>query len=265
MKEKNGEKTSKKTGKIEKAWQSFRGHIQKIQWKRAFSWLGKIPWKAMLKRIRKIKLRRLLPACCFLICLGVLLSGMAFVISAAVCDKTQDRILTKEQLQDMEGEFDCILVLGCRVYDDGRLSHMLEDRVSTAVTLYQAGVCETILMSGDSQTENYDEVGTMKNAAIEAGVPEDAIVTDPAGLSTYDSIARLLRVYEGKRVIIVTQNYHLYRALYIAEKMDVEAYGVSADLRPYSGQFKYEVREIFARCKDVVYALKQPQAAEAFS
>ena len=63
----------------------------------------------------------------------------------------------------------------------------------------------------------------------------------------------------------MTQNYHLYRALYIAEKMDVEAYGVGADLRPYSGQFKYEVREIFARCKDVVYALKQPQAAEAFS
>jgi vancomycin permeability regulator SanA len=115
-------------------------------------------------------------------------------------------------------------------------------------------------MSGDSRTDDYDEVGAMRGAAIAAGVPAEAIVIDPAGLSTYDSIVRLAEVYGGRRVVIVTQSYHLYRALYLAEKLGLDAYGVSADLRSYAGQGKREVREVLARCKDVVYALKRPPA-----
>ena len=236
--------------------------IKNIQWKSVFSWLFRIPWRAIWRRARRLFVRRLLPACCFLLCLCILLGSGFLAVSAAVCDKTEDRIVTVEQLKALDVDFDCILVLGCRVHSDGSLSHMLEDRVATAVSLYQAGICGKLLMSGDSRSVNYDETGAMKIAAIEAGVPEEAILTDPAGLSTYDSIARLLQVYEGKKVVIVTQEYHLYRALYIAEKLGVEAYGVGADRRTYVGQFKYDVREVFARCKDVFYALTKPPAAE---
>ena len=100
----------------------------------------------------------------------------------------------------------------------------------------------------------------MKAAAEAAGIPQEAILTDPLGLSTYDSIARLSALYEGKRVLIVTQSYHLYRALYVAERLGLEAYGVSADLRSYVGQIKYDVREVAARCKDVFYAEVKPVA-----
>jgi vancomycin permeability regulator SanA len=205
--------------------------------------------------------RYVIPVGCFLLCIAVLLGGFACIISAAVCHKTGDRIVSIEQLSEMEGEFDCIFVLGCRVLSNGTPSAMLDDRISTAVMLYQNGVSERILMSGDSRTEWYDETGTMKSVAIAKGVPAEAILTDPMGLSTYDSLARLLRVWEGKRVVIVTQEYHLYRSLYIAEKLGIEAYGVSADMRPYAGQIKYDLREILARCKDVLYALKKPTPA----
>jgi len=127
--------------------------------------------------------------------------------------------------------------------------------------LYQAGIGDAILMSGDSRSVYYDETGAMRKAAMASGVPEEAILTDPMGLSTYDSVARLLKVWRFQRVVIVTQEYHLYRALYIAEKLGIEAYGVAADKRPYAGQLKYDLREIFARCKDVFYALEQPTPA----
>ena len=107
-------------------------------------------------------------------------------------------------------------------------------------------------MSGD-RSEGYDEVGAMQREAERLGVPEDKILIDPKGYSTYESIFNLLQQYKGKKVLIVTQKYHLYRALYIAEKLGVEAYGVSANLRSYTKQFKYDMREILARVKDVFW------------
>ncbi len=221
-----------------------------------FARFPKWGWKRCLPIMR----RYLIPTCAFLLCVGILFFGMLCTVSAAVCDKMRDRIVTADELVAMEGEFDCILVLGCRVYSDGTPSPMLDDRISTAVMLYENGVSSRVLMSGDSRSVGYDETGVMLEVAIALGVPEDAIQTDPMGLSTYDSIARYHHIWEGRRIVIVTQEYHLYRALYIAEKLGMEAYGVSADQRPYAGQFKYDLREIFARCKDVVYALKKPMA-----
>ena len=258
MKKKSAPRSKRKKEKTASVWE----RIKTIKWKKTFSWLLRIPWRAIGRVVHRIFVRRLLPACCFLLCGAILLAGGFLSVSAAVCDKTEDRIVTIDQLKEIDVEFDYILVLGCRVYSDGRLSHMLEDRVTTAVTVWQAGVCDRILMSGDSRSVYYDETGAMKRAAIEAGVPEEAILTDPAGLSTYDSVARALQAYQGKRVVIITQEYHLYRALYLAEKLGMEAYGVSADRRPYVGQIKYDVREVFARCKDVYYGLTQPSAAE---
>ena len=205
--------------------------------------------------------RYVMPTVAFLLCISLILFGILCAVSAAVCHKTARRIVTADQLAEMEGEFDCILVLGCRVYADGTPSAMLSDRLTTAIGLYESEISKKILMSGDSRSVWYDETGAMKEVALTGGVPEEAILTDPMGLSTYDSIARLLRVWSGKRVVIVTQEYHLYRALYIAEKLGIEAYSVSADQRSYAGQIKFEMREIFARCKDVYYALEQPTPA----
>ena len=137
---------------------------------------------------------------------------------------------------------------------------MLSDRVQTSIALYEAGFCDKILMSGDHKDQYYNEVDPMKEVAVASGVPEEEILIDPLGLSTYDSIVRLARLYKGKRVLIVTQSYHLYRALYVADKVGLNAYGVSADLRSYRGQFKYDLREILARCKDVFYAEARPSA-----
>ena len=237
--------------------------LKKIPWDKIFGWIFLIPWGRILRAVGRFLRKRMLPTCCFLTCIGILIGIFFLSVSGAVCDKTRDRILTVEELEQIEGDFDCILVLGCRVYSDGSMSPMLSDRVTTGIALYRAGISPKVLMSGDSSSSAYyDEVGAMRQAAIEAGVPEEAILTDPMGLSTYDSVARLLEEYKGRRVVIVTQEYHLYRALYIAEKLGIDAYGISADLRTYQTRFKNETREIFARCKDVLYALEKPTPAE---
>ena len=107
-------------------------------------------------------------------------------------------------------------------------------------------------MSGDRR-EGYDEVGAMEREAKEQGIPANRILLDPKGYSTYESIVNLLKEYKGKRVLIITQEYHLYRAIYIAEKIGIEAYGISADLRPYRKQLLYDLREVIARLKDVLW------------
>lgn len=218
------------------------------------------PKKRRTESVRSV--RRWLPLLALLLGSVLFLCTFVLSISAAVCQKTQARILGEDELVAMEGEFDAVIVLGCKVYDDGRMSARLEDRVSAGVSLHLRGVGETLLMSGDRRTDgSYDEVGAMKDAAIAAGVDEDRVAVDPRGYSTYESMVRLLEVYEGKRVVIVTQTYHLYRALYIAEKLGIEAYGVSADARPYSDWFRSETREILARVKDVFYMQIRPSVS----
>ena len=207
---------------------------------------------AILSRLRVFAWRKLIPWGALLLGSCLFFCACALTISAAVCHKTAPRITTAEALTAAGEHFDVILVLGCAVRPGGTPSHMLEDRIKIGVSLYGAGLADTVLMSGDRH-EGYDEVGTMKAEAQKLGVPAEKIELDPAGFSTYDSIANLLEQYKGKRVLIVTQKYHLYRALYIAEKLGIDAYGVSADLRSYRKQFKYDLREILARVKDVVW------------
>lgn len=208
--------------------------------------------------------RRALPAIC--LAGGVLLAGVltACTLSAAVCDKTADRIVTVDDLTELGTEFDCVIVLGCKVHADGSLSARLHDRVMTGIEVFEAGIGNTLLMSGDRQPDgNYDEVGAMRQAAIEAGVREEAVAIDPIGYSTYESMENLLAEYAGGRVVIVTQEYHLHRALYIAEKLGIDAYGVSADRQEYSDRVKCELREILARVKDVWYVQVKLTGMEA--
>ncbi len=206
----------------------------------------------ILEHLRSFAWRKLIPWCALLLGVCLFLGASVLAISAAVKHKTAPRITTLEALNETGEHFDLILVLGCAVRADGSLSHMLEDRVKTGVSLYEADLADNILMSGD-RSEGYDEVSAMEREAERLGVPTEKILIDPVGYSTYESIVNLLEKHKGKRVLIVTQEYHLHRALYIAEKLGIDAWGVSADLRTYTKQLKYDLREILARVKDVFW------------
>ncbi len=153
---------------------------------------------------------------------------------------------------------DCILILGAGVRSDGSPSHMLEDRLLTGIDLYRNGTTKTLLMSGDHGQEEYDEVNCMKDYAASDGVPTEDIFMDHAGFSTYESMYRAKEVFGAEKIIIVTQKYHLYRALYVAEALGLDAVGVSADLRTYYGQSMRETRELAARVKDFGYTVFRP-------
>lgn len=167
-------------------------------------------------------------------------------------------IIPTDEASDLEN-VDCIVVLGCLVRDDGSLSTMLSDRLNRGIDLYFKGAAPKILMSGDHGQANYDEVNAMKKYAIESGVPSEDVFMDHAGFSTYESIYRAKEIFGADKIIIVTQEYHLYRALYIADKLGIEAYGVSSDYREYTGQSIRDFREILARCKDFGTSILKPK------
>lgn len=161
-----------------------------------------------------------------------------------------DKYIVSAPALDSEG-YDCILVLGAGIREDGTPSDMLKDRLITAIGLYKLGVSDTIFLSGDRSGDHYDEVAVMKSFCLENSIPENSLVCDYIGYSTYESIHNV-RVAEYDKIVVVTQEYHLSRAIYIAQKMDIEAHGISADVRTYRGQFARDVRESFARIKDIV-------------
>lgn len=195
---------------------------------------------------------------CVLVCLGIL-GGLAVLgINAFVKDSTKEQILTSQQAAALT-DVDCILVLGCLVKSDGVPSDMLHDRLQRGVELYDLGAAPKILMTGDHGRDGYDEVDAMKRFAVEAGVPSENVFMDHAGFSTYESMYRARDIFQAKKILIVTQEYHLYRAIYIAESLGLEAYGVAADYRSYSGQLSRDVREMLARVKDFGTSLFQPK------
>ena len=135
---------------------------------------------------------------------------------------------------------------------------MLEDRLKTAIELYEKGISKKIIVSGDHENSDYDEVNVMKNYLIEQGIPSSDVFMDHAGLSTYDSIYRAKYIFKANKVVIVTQKYHLYRALYIAKSLNIKSIGVSANKREYYNQTKRDVREVAARIKDFVKCVIRP-------
>ncbi|MDD2785604.1 MAG: ElyC/SanA/YdcF family protein [Patescibacteria group bacterium] len=150
---------------------------------------------------------------------------------------------------------DAVLVLGAHVFSDGKVSDMLNDRLIEAQELYKLGKADKILVSGDHGQKDYDEVNAMKDFLVERGVPTQDIFMDHAGFSTYESMYRARDVFEIKKVIIVTQGYHLMRAVFDARELGLEAYGVASDLRNYGPVMNsYRLREIAARDKDFFFA-----------
>ena len=136
---------------------------------------------------------------------------------------------------------------------------MLHDRLRRGVELYELGAAPKLLMSGDHGRKGYDEVDAMKHFAVDAGIDSDDVFMDHAGFSTYESMYRAKEIFQAQKIIIVTQEYHLYRAIYIAESLGMEAYGVSSDYRAYSGQVRMDLREMLARVKDFGTSLIQPK------
>lgn len=160
----------------------------------------------------------------------------------------------KSIIQEVEkaNKSDAILVLGCQVMEDGSLSLMLKDRLDKAIELYKQGISEKIIVSGDHGREEYDEVNAMKNYLIENEIPSENIFMDHAGFSTYESLYRASYIFKVESLTVVTQEYHLYRALYIGNELGIKTYGVPAKKTRYYGQSKREIREILARDKDFV-------------
>lgn len=193
-----------------------------------------------------------------LLCLCVLCGVGALVINAHVKHKGGALIMTPEDAVSIE-DADCIIVLGCQVRSDGTPSDMLRDRLDRGIELYFAGVAPKIIMSGDHGQTEYDEVNTMKQYAIDAGIPSEDIFMDHAGFSTYESIYRAKEIFQADNIVVVTQEYHLYRALYIADKFGLTAHGVACDYHIYGGQTNREVREILARNKDFLTSIFKPE------
>lgn len=208
----------------------------------------------MLKKKKKLILRIFIA----LVMIGVL--GVAAVagINGIVIGTASKRILSPEEAAKLT-DVDCILVLGCLVNDGGVPSDMLHDRLRQAVELYRLGAAPKLLMSGDHGRENYDEVDAMKTYAVGEGIASEDVFMDHAGFSTYESMYRAKEVFGAKKVIIVTQEYHLYRAVYIARSLGLDAYGVTSDYNWYLDQFRRDVREVLARVKDFGTSIFKPE------
>ncbi|NPD30731.1 YdcF family protein [Eggerthellaceae bacterium zg-1084] len=149
---------------------------------------------------------------------------------------------------------DAIVVLGASVYVDGTPSDVLRDRLDCAARLYHAGVAPLVVVTGDGHTQENDEPAAMRAYLMAKGVPDEAIIEDGRGYSTYDSIARLQENSTITRVVMVTQRYHLPRALCSAHLLGYSAQGVACDTGTYDDQPLYELREVPARTKDLVKA-----------
>lgn len=206
----------------------------------------------------------------FLLIALVVAAGLyAVCINNYVQKKTVDRIIVKAGTEGLKPDAaevralkkldaQCVMVLGCGVREDGSPTPMLRDRLEAALQLYKAGYAPKLLVSGDNGQEEYNEIYTMYHYLLDAGVPKEDIFCDHAGFSTYESMYRADLIFRVKRMIVVTQSYHLYRALYDAKAMGIDVVGVGADQDTYAGQVNREIREVLARNKDFLYCITKP-------
>lgn len=173
------------------------------------------------------------------------------ITNAVVVGTASSRFVSADEAADA----DAIVVLGAYVHPDGTPSDLLRDRLDSAIALYKANAAPKIIMSGDHGTTSYNEVQGMKRYAIEQGVPAEDIFCDHAGFSTYDTMHRAKSIFGAERIIISTQTYHLYRALYDAQGQGLDALGVPSDLHSYQQQIIWDIREAPARTKDMLMTL----------
>lgn len=185
-----------------------------------------------------------------LACLGGPLLASSWIIYRA-----RPRICPPQQVAPAQ----TAIVLGAYVYNNkGALSPVLQDRVDTAIALYDAGKVDSLLMSGDHGQDDYDEVNAMRIYAEKKGVPRGRIFLDHAGFDTYQSMVRARKVFQVESAVVVTNRFHLDRAVFLAGSQGIRVQGVVADRRRYADD--YEMREFLARCKAFLYVyLLRPQ------
>lgn len=167
-----------------------------------------------------------------------------------VTASTSDQIHELSDHTISSGDYDCILVLGAGLRD-GKPSPMLKDRLDKAISCYEKGLAPKLLMSGDHGRTGYNEVQVMKQYAVDAGIPSSNIFMDHAGFSTYESLVRARDIFGLKKPVVITQKYHIYRALFIGNQLNLDCTGIPTDNFPHGGQAYRTFREYIARCKDV--------------
>ena len=195
-----------------------------------------------------------------MIIVAVITGVISVLISSYVVFSTMNRVVDASDLKGLD--YDYVIVLGAGYRDNYQPSPMLQDRLDTGLAAYQNLNSGKILLSADSMNpSDHDEIRVMREYLLKNGLGADEFEEDPYGISTYDSMWRAARLYKSKKVVIVTQKYHLYRALYIAEKMGMNPVGVASDLHDYGIKMvKYVIREVLARCKDVIWCIRQTPA-----
>jgi vancomycin permeability regulator SanA len=177
--------------------------------------------------------------------------GLACVLVAAVVTVNL-AVLHGGSGGRVEGPIDCALVLGAGLRDDGTPSDVLRDRLDEALVLYRRGRVRRILVSGDHQSATYDEPNAMRVYLEAEGIPPEAIFMDHAGLDTYSSMWRARHVFGASRIVVVTQRFHLARAVWCARSLGMEAEGSAADRHRYRGIAWLHVREVVSRTKAFV-------------
>ena len=193
----------------------------------------------------------------FLIILGIIVVAVLVIVGTNVYTVTSTRNDVHRVSAFYQQETDAVVVLGASVYADGTPSDILADRLEVAADLYKAGAAREVIVSGDNADSHYNESDAMRDYLVELGVPEDKIVVDRLGTDTYASIYRAKNAFGANRIVVVTQAYHLYRALMISDGLGMEAGGVAADKGDYDDQVGYSVREVLARTKDCLLTLIQ--------
>lgn len=186
---------------------------------------------------------------------------MLLIIVTLLSTNIYVKLSTKNRIIDDYtnlNNIDCILILGAGVKNN-RPSLMLEDRLQKGLELYNNSVSNRIIVSGDHGRRDYDEVNIMKEYLNQNNVSSSDIFMDHAGFSTYESIYRAKEIFKTKKIVIVSQEYHLYRALFIADKLGLEAYGVKAEPKEYYGDVYREIREVIARIKDFFKVIIKPK------
>lgn len=202
----------------------------------------------------------------FCIIAGILLALLVLVLDLTVVFSSRpymysgSDISSASDLSSLEGEdIDAIIVLGCGVIGDTPTA-LLSDRLDAAIELYKnAKVAPKILMSGDHGRENYNEVSVMRQYAIDRGVPSEDIFMDHAGFSTYETMYRARYIFGVDTAVVVTQEYHLYRALYDARALGIKCCGVEATGHVFAKQLYWDCREVLARTKDFFFSLFKPE------
>lgn len=184
-----------------------------------------------------------------------LLLGVVILNAVVILTSKPHIVSESEALSEApEQPYDAIIVLGAGIRN-GRPTPLLAERLDTGISLFKAGFSETLILSGDSEKPyEYDEVGVMTDYAVEKGVPRDAIIKDNLGLNTHSTVYRAKNLYGVHRYILVSQNYHLERGVFLARAFGADVLGVSADRQAIVGQLYRDLREIPARVKDFFVA-----------